>query len=108
MSDDPRLHSLIQVISDTEPLPPCDVVLLGFPHDEGVARNGGRIGAKEGNRLIDMTCHVGPNTFRTLYSSMGTRMNQEFGVELKGLRVVDWGDVGKGFGERSVGLLFFL
>lgn len=29
-----------------------DVVFVGFPHDEGVAQNGGRIGAAEGPQVV--------------------------------------------------------
>ena len=37
------------------------LVLIGFPHDEGVRRNGGRVGAKDG-----------PDVVRTFLSKIGT------------------------------------
>lgn len=58
------------------------VGLLGFPHDEGVRRNGGRVGAAKG-----------PAVFRTFVPKIGTLVNREFDVDLRGLKVLDFGDV---------------
>ena len=82
MSDDPRLgmHPLQECYSHTdtderhmvvarhtgsiiksgEPQRDEDVasvVLIGFPHDEGVRRNGGRVGARHGPSTVRV-CHI--------------------------------------------------
>jgi formiminoglutamase len=44
-----------------------DVVLIGFPYDDGVLRNGGRAGAK-----------FGPKSFRQLLQRTGTVVNAEY------------------------------
>ncbi|UJR17898.1 hypothetical protein I4U23_004797 [Adineta vaga] len=44
-----------------------DIILIGFPYDEGVRRNNGRIGAKSG-----------PNAFRQLLKRTGTVVNAEY------------------------------
>src|SRR4051812_4670999 len=45
-SDDPRLADIIEPwIGDPAVLTPGRAVLIGFPQDEGVRRNHGRIGA---------------------------------------------------------------
>ena len=59
-----------------------DVVLLGFPHDEGVAVNGGRSGARHG-----------PERFRFWISQYGTVENPCAEVDLTNLSVADAGDV---------------
>lgn len=61
------------------------VVLLGFPHDEGVRRNGGRVGAADG-----------PAAARGMLSKMGTVFNPEYDVDLSRIRITDGGDVGVG------------
>lgn len=61
------------------------VGLLGFPHDEGVKRNGGRVGAAGG-----------PAAFRSFVPKIGTIVNNEFGVDMRGLKVLDFGDVPTG------------
>src|SRR4051794_8420372 len=44
--DDPRLDQLIEAWQgDAAALLPGRAVLVGFPQDEGVRRNGGRVGA---------------------------------------------------------------
>ncbi|MDP4220745.1 MAG: formimidoylglutamase [Bacteroidota bacterium] len=45
-SSDPRLHDLILPFSDTN-LEKASVVLIGVPTDEGILRNGGRVGAAQ-------------------------------------------------------------
>ena len=61
-----------------------DVVLLGFPNDEGVKRNSGRAGAKEG-----------PKVFRQLLKRTGTIVNAEFDdLDLRNyLTVSDGGNI---------------
>lgn len=61
ISDDIRLGDIIvQGDSGT-------IVLIGFPYDEGVRRNNGRVGAKQG-----------PNSFRHLLQRTGTVVNAEY------------------------------
>ena len=61
-----------------------DVVLIGFPYDEGVRRNNGRIGAKQG-----------PQAFRKLLQRTGTVVNAEFDcLDLrKYLKISDGGNI---------------
>eukprot|EP01120_Amphizonella_sp_Union-15-10_P009940 TRINITY_DN3882_c0_g1_i2.p1 TRINITY_DN3882_c0_g1~~TRINITY_DN3882_c0_g1_i2.p1 ORF type:complete len:305 (-),score=51.63 TRINITY_DN3882_c0_g1_i2:69-983(-) len=75
-SADPRLGSIIKKGFTGS------VVLLGFPHDEGVRRNGGRVGAKNG-----------PKTFRSFLEKMGTVVNPEFSLDLRSIEISDGGDV---------------
>ena len=52
-SDDPRLNEVIvSDLSAPMALRPGRAVLLGFPSDEGVQRNGGRVGAAKGPDAI--------------------------------------------------------
>jgi len=80
-TDDPRLGDLIRAIdlSKLESNPgeasatlKDAVVLVGFPWDEGVRRNGGREGASEA-----------PSTVRKLMPRIGTLKNPELGISLK-------------------------
>jgi formiminoglutamase len=51
--DDPRLGEVVEFWRDGAPdLRPGRPVLIGFPQDEGVRRNGGRVGAAEAPREI--------------------------------------------------------
>lgn len=76
-ADDPRLGSLITAGEDG------DLVLLGYACDEGVRRNGGRVGAAQG-----------PAAMRRQLPRMGTLFNPEFGIDLKhALGISDAGDV---------------
>eukprot|EP01101_Sappina_pedata_P010129 TRINITY_DN6303_c0_g1_i1.p2 TRINITY_DN6303_c0_g1~~TRINITY_DN6303_c0_g1_i1.p2 ORF type:complete len:316 (-),score=121.55 TRINITY_DN6303_c0_g1_i1:1-864(-) len=59
-----------------------DIILLGFPRDEGVARNGGRPGASSA-----------PATFRQLLRRCGAVDNRELNIDLSRLSVGDLGDV---------------
>ncbi len=59
-----------------------DVVLLGFPHDEGVARNGGRVGAR-----------LGPEKFRFWLQRFGSLHNPETDADLASLTISDSGDI---------------
>src|SRR5438132_1056779 len=46
--DDPRLGEIVEFWDgDMAALKPGRAVLIGFPQDEGVRRNGGRVGAAE-------------------------------------------------------------
>ena len=74
--DDPRLGDLL-VEGDC-----ADIVLVGFPCDEGVRRNGGRVGARHG-----------PAQFRARVRRTGALLNRELQVDLRVLSVADAGDV---------------
>ncbi len=58
------------------------VVLLGFPHDTGVAINGGRVGARHG-----------PEKFRSWVRRYGTVCNPEWEIDLSQITLADAGDV---------------
>ena len=85
--DDLRLFSII----DSQTAFRGDVVLIGFPFDEGCVRNGGRPGAA-----------LAPAAFRSFLKGMGTVVNPEFstiahdGTHHVGLKlpvVSDYGDI---------------
>src|SRR5437763_1288604 len=51
--DDPRLGEIVEFWKgDPAALKPGRAVIVGFPQDEGVRRNGGRVGAAEAPREI--------------------------------------------------------
>eukprot|EP00005_Dracoamoeba_jomungandri_P013979 CAMPEP_0174274636 /NCGR_PEP_ID=MMETSP0439-20130205/58699_1 /TAXON_ID=0 /ORGANISM="Stereomyxa ramosa, Strain Chinc5" /LENGTH=297 /DNA_ID=CAMNT_0015366531 /DNA_START=143 /DNA_END=1033 /DNA_ORIENTATION=+ len=75
-NDDPRMGDIITQGDDG------DIVLVGFPYDEGVKRNGGRPGAKNG-----------PNTLRRLMQRVGTVINPSYGVDISTIRVSDYGNI---------------
>jgi formiminoglutamase len=58
------------------------IVLLGFPHDEGVFLNGGRAGTR-----------LGPEKFRFWLKRFGSVFNPEKNTDLSSLTVTDAGDV---------------
>lgn len=60
----------------------CNFALLGFPHDEGVARNGGRVGSA-----------LGPAFLREHLKKIGPLVNPEFDIDLSDVRLTDFGDV---------------
>jgi formiminoglutamase len=78
INDDIRLGDII-VENDSG-----DVVLIGFPYDEGVRRNNGRVGAK-----------FGPKSFRDLLKRTGTVVNAEYDdLDLrKYLKISDGGNI---------------
>ena len=59
-----------------------DIVLLGFPHDQGVAINGGRPGAR-----------YGPEKFRYWLKRFGAVHNPERDIDLSSLSISDAGDI---------------
>jgi len=82
---DPRIGENILRLSSSDELPQdTDIVILGFPHDEGVRRNGGRIGAR-----------FGPDNMReTHLKRIGTLVNPEFdNADASVLKIVDLGNV---------------
>ncbi|HEY3876509.1 MAG TPA: formimidoylglutamase [Candidatus Kapabacteria bacterium] len=79
VADDPRLASLIQPESACEF---ADVVLFGVPTDEGIRRNGGRIGASEA-----------PNAIRQWLGKYTPYAGPQFKNHLNDIRIVDLGDI---------------
>jgi formiminoglutamase len=76
MNDDPRLGTIITSGSDG------DIVIVGYPYDEGVRRNGGRVGAARA-----------PAVVRGFLQKVGTVVNPEFNIDLKTIKLTDQGDV---------------
>ena len=75
---DPRLkHRILPWTGDR-----ADVALLGVPYDEGVALNGGRVGAAEG-----------PRAFREAIQRFGTTYDAGRGVSFDHLTIADAGDI---------------
>ena len=90
-NEDPRLGKIIKKLPWKDLLDNSKdydrkkkvVGILGFPFDEGVMRNGGRQGAKQG-----------PSAFRKILPNLGTVYNPEFGANLeKELEILDLGDI---------------
>ena len=77
-ADDIRLGDVIRAGDHGE------IVLVGFPYDEGVERNHGRVGAREG-----------PKSFRRLLQRTGTVVNAEYDdLDLREhLSISDGGDI---------------
>ena len=78
ISDDIRLGDII-VEDDSG-----DIILIGFPYDEGVRRNNGRVGAK-----------LGPDSFRQLLIRTGTVVNAEYDdLDIRNyLKISDGGNI---------------
>jgi formiminoglutamase len=79
--DDPRLAGIIKGYTP-EALEEATVVLLGVPTDEGVQRNGGRVGASKA-----------PDTVRGYLGKVTTFSGD---VSLAGLKIVDLGNIPNG------------
>ncbi len=77
--DDPRLAQLILPESACQD---ADVVLFGIPTDEGIRRNGGRIGASEA-----------PNAIRQSLGRLTPYAGPQFKHHLNDLRIADLGDI---------------
>jgi hypothetical protein len=86
VNDDPRLGALIV------PGEVGDIVVVGFPSDEGVKRNGGRPGAAGSPSLFfhplgSCTAHCtatgGPEAARKHLMKVGPLVNPEFGIDLR-------------------------
>eukprot|EP00298_Acanthocystis_sp_HF-20_P029616 c8523_g2_i1.p1 GENE.c8523_g2_i1~~c8523_g2_i1.p1 ORF type:complete len:246 (-),score=109.30 c8523_g2_i1:20-757(-) len=76
-ADDPRMGSIITSGNDG------NIVLIGFPFDEGVRRNGGRLGSKSG-----------PEYFRKHLMKMGAVNNAEYNIDLRNhITVSDFGNI---------------
>lgn len=81
--DDPRLAQLIS--TNPVDLDIADVVIFGVPTDEGIRRNGGRVGASES-----------PNAIRQFLAKHTPYAGPQFKNHIDHLRVVDLGDVAAG------------
>jgi formimidoylglutamase len=81
-SDDPRLA---QIIGDESSLASADVVILGIPTDEGIQRNGGRIGASEA-----------PNAIRQFLGKLTPYAGPHFEHHIDELKIADIGDIAIG------------
>lgn len=77
--DDPRLGNLIK---DSSGLPNADIVIFGVPTNDGIARNGGRIGAAEA-----------PQKIREFLAKLTPFGGAAFKDHLNSLSIVDLGDV---------------
>ena len=84
--DDLRLGALLSPAGSSletdRPLIKHRVALLGYPCDEGVARNGGVTGAKNG-----------PESIRKMICKIGTLVNPEFSIDIRCIEFRDAGDV---------------
>lgn len=74
--DDPKLGSILQSGEVG------DLILIGFPFDEGVQRNGGRTGSA-----------LGPSCLRSFLSKIGPIVNPEYEIDLSNLHISDIGDI---------------
>ncbi len=79
-TNDPRLASLIQ--TSAEALEFADVVIFGVPTDEGIRRNGGRIGASQA-----------PDEIRKWLGRLTPYAGPSFKHHLGSLRIADAGNV---------------
>ena len=50
--NDPRLGDIVKAVRSPSELSPQDTVILGYPDNEGIQLNGGRLGAEEGPEYI--------------------------------------------------------
>lgn len=116
-SDDPRMGVLLReyslaAIEECRTSGLTAVVVVGFPHDEGVRRNGGRVGAAGGpaafrqflpkvraSRVLRVWC-VGTAgcaaalTVAALFPQLGTVVNPEWAVDLREhVALFDRGDI---------------
>jgi len=95
-SGDPRIGDLLKKCLDSgsgQGL--CKVALLGYPCDEGVKRNNGRVGAK-----------FGPSCVRKILPKLGPLINPEFNIDLRNIHLEDRGniDVAESLEENHVRL----
>jgi formiminoglutamase len=84
LSQDPRLGQLIQPYSAAN-VEAADVVIFGVPTDEGIARNGGRIGASEA-----------PAAIRTALQKLTPFAGPNFKHHIESISIVDIGDIRHG------------
>ncbi len=85
--DDPRLADIIRSATEST-IAEADVVIFGIPTNEGIRRNGGRLGASEA-----------PNAIREWLGKLTPYAGPHFNRHLNDLRIVDLGDVNQGYLE---------
>lgn len=74
--DDPRLSTIMEDGIQG------DIVIIGFPYDEGVLRNGGRRGSE-----------LGPDCLRRFIPKIGPIINCELEVNLNNIKLSDYGNI---------------
>lgn len=74
--DDPKLGTIMSTGMEG------DVVLIGFPFEEGVLRNGGRPGSS-----------LGPNCLRQFIPKIGPIVNKEIDIDLSKFSISDAGNI---------------
>jgi len=80
---DPRLGEIVKPLTNLEEATAGDVCLIGYPDDEGIKLNGGRVGAREApdtirRCLYRMTPSLGrPKTARCLWDAGNLRCDAE-------------------------------
>ena len=74
--DDPKLKTIMEEGIQG------DVVLIGFPFDEGVLRNGGRRGSE-----------LGPDCLRRFIPRIGPIYNSEYSIDLSSFKISDYGNI---------------
>jgi formiminoglutamase len=81
---DPRVGEMIQRAESVDSIPnDADIVIIGFPHDEGVKRNGGRVGAR-----------LAPDNMRDIHlKRIGTLVNPELNIDCSMIKIFDVGNV---------------
>lgn len=79
LPEDPRLG---QLIAGTDALADADVVIFGVPTDEGIRRNGGRIGAS-----------LAPDKIRSYLAKLTPFASPQHKKQLENISIVDLGNV---------------
>jgi len=87
-SDDPRIGRLLGSGLDAGEAP--DAVMVGFPSDEGVRRNGGRVGAARGPDAIRSALYrLAPDARSTRFDELLSRTRDLGDIEISGDVEVD-------------------
>ncbi len=81
---DTRLGNIVQPATQAT-LDKADVVIFGIPTDEGIRRNGGRVGASEA-----------PNEIRQWFGKLTPYAGPQFKHHIDSLKIVDFGDIALG------------
>jgi formiminoglutamase len=76
MNDEKVKTLLIDKIED------ANIVIIGFPYDEGTIINNGRSGAKRG-----------PDVFRSFMKKCGTVFNPEYNLDISKIKIFDHGNI---------------